>query len=139
MATLVLGLAGQAVGNALLPAGISVLGQTITGAAIGGAVGAYAGMQVDAMLRGSARVDGPRLKELYVQASSPGAFIPRVWGAARIGGQVIWATRFRETEERHGGGKSGPRGTQDLFLSGHGKSQDRLPRARTCPTRGAHQ
>lgn len=117
MATLVLGLAGQAVGNALLPAGISVLGQTITGAAIGGAVGAYAGMQVDAMLRGSARVDGPRLKELYVQASSPGAFIPRVWGAARIGGQVIWATRFRETEERHGGGKSGPRVTQYRYTA----------------------
>ena len=117
MATLVLGLAGQAVGNALLPAGISVLGQTITGAAIGGAIGAYAGMQVDAMLRGSQRVEGPRLKELYVQASTPGAFIPRVWGAARLGGQVIWATRFRETSERHGGGKSGPSVTQYRYTA----------------------
>ncbi len=117
MATLVLGLAGQAVGNALLPAGINVLGQTITGAAIGGAIGAYAGMQVDAMLRGSARVEGPRLKELHVQASSPGAFVPRVWGAARLGGQVIWATRFRETAEQHGGGKSGPRVTQYRYTA----------------------
>ena len=32
MATLVLGLAGQAAGNALLPAGITLFGQTITGA-----------------------------------------------------------------------------------------------------------
>ncbi|MFT3809257.1 MAG: glycoside hydrolase/phage tail family protein [Micropepsaceae bacterium] len=117
MATLVLGLAGQAVGNALLPAGINVLGQTITGAAIGGAVGAYAGMQVDAMLRGSARMEGPRLKELHVQASSPGAFVPRVWGAARLAGQVIWAARFRETQERHGGGKSGPRVTQYRYTA----------------------
>lgn len=117
MATLVLGLAGQAVGNALLPAGFTVLGQTITGAAIGGAIGAYAGMQVDAMLRGSARVEGPRLKELHVQSSTPGAFIPRVWGAARLGGQVIWATRFRETEARHGGGKSGPRVTQFRYTA----------------------
>ena len=117
MATLVLGLAGQAAGNALLPAGINVLGQTITGAAIGGAIGAYAGMQVDAMLRGSARVEGPRLKELHVQSSSPGAFVPRVWGATRIGGQVIWATRFRETEARSGGGKSGPRVTQYRYTA----------------------
>ena len=59
-------------------------------------VSLVSGKEVDAMLRGSARVEGPRLKELYVQASSPGAFIPRVWGAARIGGQVIWASDFEE-------------------------------------------
>ncbi len=117
MATVVLGLAGQAVGNALLPAGFTVLGQTITGAALGGAIGAYAGAHVDAMLRGSARVEGPRLKELHVQASTPGAAIPRVWGAMRLGGQVIWATRFRETRERHGGGKSAPSVTQYRYTA----------------------
>lgn len=117
MATLVLGLAGQAVGNALLPAGFSVLGQTITGAAIGGAVGAYAGMHVDAMLRGAARAEGPRLRELHVQASTPGAFVPRVWGAVRLGGQVIWATRFSETRERRGGGKSAPRVTEYRYAA----------------------
>ena len=84
MATLVLGLAGQAAGNALLPAGITLFGQTITGAAIGGAIGAYAGAQVDALLRGSASVEGPRLKELQVQASTPGAPIPRVFGTMRL-------------------------------------------------------
>ncbi|BCW89934.1 hypothetical protein sos41_31020 [Alphaproteobacteria bacterium SO-S41] len=117
MATLILGLAGQAAGNALLPAGFSLLGQTITGAAIGGAIGAYAGSQVDALLRGSASVEGPRLKELQVQASTPGAPIPRVWGAMRLAGQVIWAARFKESEERHGGGKAGPRVTNYSYTA----------------------
>ncbi|MFO1236772.1 MAG: glycoside hydrolase TIM-barrel-like domain-containing protein [Alphaproteobacteria bacterium] len=117
MATLVLGLAGQAAGNALLPAGITLFGQTITGAAIGGAIGAYAGAQVDALLRGSASVEGPRLKELQVQASTPGAPIPRVFGTMRLAGQVIWAARFKETSERHGGGKSGPRVTEYAYTA----------------------
>ena len=117
MATLILGLAGQAAGHALLPAGFSLLGQTITGAAIGGAIGAYAGSQVDALLRGSAAVEGPRLKELQVQASTPGAPIPRVWGAMRLAGQVIWAARFKESEERQGGGKAGPRVTNYSYTA----------------------
>jgi hypothetical protein len=112
MATLVLGLAGQALGNALLPAGVQLFGQTITGAAIGGAIGAYAGSQVDAMLRGSARVQGPRLSELHVQASTEGAPVPRVWGAARLAGQVIWATRFAESASTRGGGKGGSHVTE---------------------------
>ncbi len=112
MTTLVLGLAGQALGEALLPAGLTVLGQTISGATIGGAVGALAGAYVDGMLRGSARVEGPRLTDLHVQASTPGAALPRCWGAMRVAGQVIWATRYRENEARSGGGKSGPRVTQ---------------------------
>ncbi len=111
MASLVLGLAGQAIGNALLPEGLTILGQTITGAAIGGAIGAYAGSHVDAMLRGASRVEGPRLKELQVQASTQGAPVPRVWGTMRLAGQIIWAARFRETASRKGGGKAGPRVT----------------------------
>jgi phage tail tape-measure protein len=81
MTTLILGIAGQAVGKALLPAGVSLFGHTLTGAEIGGAVGALAGSVVDSMLTGSRRVEGPRLSELHVQASTPGAPVPRVWGA----------------------------------------------------------
>ena len=117
MATLVLGLAGQALGNALLPAGVQLLGQSITGAAIGGAIGAYAGSQVDAMLRGSASVQGPRLSELHVQASSEGAAVPRLWGAARLAGQVIWATRFAETSSTSGGGKGGAKVTEYAYTA----------------------
>ncbi len=50
MATLALAAAGAAVGSALLPAGISVLGATITGATIGSQIGALAGSFVDQAL-----------------------------------------------------------------------------------------
>ena len=43
MATLVLGTVGSAVGGALLPGGLSLFGATITGAALGGAVGSLGG------------------------------------------------------------------------------------------------
>ncbi len=109
MATLVLGLAGQAIGGALLP-GLSLFGGALTGASLGGAIGALAGGRVDALIAGPRRIEGPRLKELHVQASTPGAPIPRLWGAMRIAGQVIWAARFKESETvGRSGGKLGPR------------------------------
>ncbi len=100
MATLALAAAGAAAGSALLPAGLSILGATITGATIGAQVGALAGSFVDqALFAASGRtrsVTGPRLSDLRVTASSEGAPIPRLYGRARLGGQVIWATDFEE-------------------------------------------
>lgn len=61
---------------------------------------------VDALFR--TRKDGPRLAEIEVQTSTDGAPMARVWGRARITGQVIWAARFREHFEDTGGGKGGP-------------------------------
>jgi hypothetical protein len=109
MATLLLSTAGSAIGSALLPSGISVLGATITGAAIGGAIGTLAGSYVDGALFGKrTHLSGARLTDLQVQTSSEGAAIPRVWGRARIAGQVIWAARFKETAvETESGGKGG--------------------------------
>lgn len=109
MATLLLSTAGSAIGSALLPAGVSVLGATITGAAIGGAIGTLAGSYVDGALFGKrTHMSGPRLSDLQVQTSSEGAPIPRIWGRARIAGQVIWAARFKETaSETESGGKGG--------------------------------
>lgn len=110
MATLVLSSAGSALGSALLPSGLSFLGATISGAALGGALGSLAGSMVDARLFGaSSHVEGPRLGDLHVMASSEGAPIPKLYGRARLGGQVIWATDYKE--HRHtrsaGGGKGG--------------------------------
>ena len=112
MATLALAVAGATIGNAVLPAGVSVLGATLTGAAIGSQVGAIAGSVVDqALFGGSGRtrnVEGPRLSELHVTASTEGAPIPRVYGRARLGGQMIWASPFEErvvTSTSGGGGK----------------------------------
>lgn len=114
MATLALAAVGAAAGSALLPAGISVLGATLTGAAIGTQIGALAGSYIDQALfgasGGSSQRQGPRLSDLHVTASTEGAAIPRVYGRVRSGGQVIWATDFEEeavTADAGGGGKGG--------------------------------
>ncbi|HEX9906593.1 MAG TPA: glycoside hydrolase/phage tail family protein, partial [Propylenella sp.] len=49
-----------------------------------------------------------RLSDLGVQASTEGAVIPRVYGRARLSGQIIWATDYEEEEKTEGGGKGGP-------------------------------
>ncbi len=98
MATLVLGAVGSAIGGALLPTGIGLLGATISGATLGGFVGATIGQNIDnTLLAGTRRMEGPRLSDLKVQASSEGAPVLRVYGRARLAGQIIWATDFKET------------------------------------------
>lgn len=112
MSSLLLGVAGSALGGALLGDGISVLGATVTGAQIGGALGALAGGQLDAALTGGRHVvrEGARPGDLSLQASQEGAPIPRLHGRVRLAGQVIWASRFTETAATttSGGGKGGP-------------------------------
>ena len=105
MATLVLQTAGQAIGT--------YLGGPI-GGAIGQAVGAYAGQAIDQELFGpkARELEGPRLSDLQVQASSEGAPIPKLYGRGRLAGQIIWATNFEEeistrTEKAGGKGSSG--------------------------------
>jgi hypothetical protein len=117
MATLALSVAGAAAGSALLPAGISVFGTAISGAVIGSQIGALAGAFVDQALFGTSgsprNVAGPRLSDLKLTASTEGAAIPRLFGRARLGGQVIWADPVEEvatTEEAGGGGKGAPAG-----------------------------
>lgn len=112
MATLALAAVGSVVGSALLPTGISLLGATITGAAIGQAVGTLAGGLIDQALFGSSGqtkpVEGPRLTDLHLSGSTEGAPLPRIYGRARVGGQLIWATRLEEqqvTTTQSGGGK----------------------------------
>lgn len=57
--------------------------------------------------------EGPRLSDLRVMASTLGAPIALVYGAARIGGNVIWASAIRETRnEEEIGGKGGPSAVQ---------------------------
>jgi hypothetical protein len=84
------------------------------GAAIGGPLGAVAGAALGAMADQAvvnalspARQVGPRIPELRLTGAAEGAPIPCVFGRARVGGQVIWAARFREkrVEGRVGGSK----------------------------------
>ncbi len=90
MATLVLQTIGSAVGGAIGgPAG----------AAAGRLAGALGGSLIDQGPKTDAAPRysvGPRLKAMDGVASTEGAGIPRVYGRARIGGQMIWATRFLE-------------------------------------------
>lgn len=90
MATLVLQTVGSVIGGAI-------------GGPIGGALGRLAGglggALVDTALQPHASpryTVGPRLKAMDGITSTEGAAIPRVYGRARLGGQMIWATRFLE-------------------------------------------
>lgn len=114
MAALLLSFAGMSAGSALFGAG---------GAAAGRLIGAVAGSVIDrALFGGNTRrhSEGPRLAALDVMGSSEGAAIPRVYGRARISGQVIWATKLEEVirtrSESAGGGKGGgPRVTSTTY------------------------
>jgi hypothetical protein len=108
MATLALTTLGSTIGAGLLPSGF--LG--ISGAAIGGQLGGLLGSYVDRTLAGASgrnkEVSGPRLTDLTITASTEGAPIPRVYGQARLGGQIIWARDIEEVaakKEAGGGGK----------------------------------
>lgn len=92
MATLILGAVG-----------------TVLGGPIGGALGALAGRAFDSavLLKPKGR-RGPRLQDLLVQMSTYGAQVPKVFGAMRIAGTVIWATDLRESATKNGGGKGQP-------------------------------
>ncbi len=108
MAQIILSQAGAAIGKALLPQGLSLLGRTVSGAAIGRTAGALVGGQIDSYFAGPS--EGPRLKALHVTDAGEGSGIPSVYGRMRTGGQVIWASRFRESRTTETvGGKGGQR------------------------------
>jgi hypothetical protein len=105
MATLVFQAAGAALGSVFGPVG-TILGR---------AAGALAGSMVDqALLSPTRTVTGARLSTARIPGADEGASINRVYGTARIGGTLIWATRFEEsvTVERQGGKGSGGGGTK---------------------------
>jgi hypothetical protein len=90
MATLVLQSIGSVVGGA-------VAGPV--GSVIGRLAGMLGGAAIDQAMQPHAPpryAIGPRLKAMDGIASSEGAGLPRVYGRARLGGQMIWATRFLE-------------------------------------------
>jgi Gene Transfer Agent (GTA)-like protein/putative tail protein len=73
---------------------------------------AYAAGYVDRLIFGPRKrsVEGPRLDGFQVQASQEGASVLRVYGRARIAGQLIWAANFKETVSEtteSSGGKGG--------------------------------
>jgi hypothetical protein len=102
MATILLSAAGAAIGSGF---GGTLLG--LSGAVIGRAVGATAGRVIDQRLlgMGSDPVETGQVEQFRLVGATDGAAVAEVWGRTRIGGQVIWATRFLETQTSSGGGK----------------------------------
>lgn len=82
---------------------LSTVGGVI-GGPIGAMIGSMVGQAVDRELlfRPKGR-EGPRLAELKVQTSSYGTPLPRLFGALRVAGSVIWATDLVEHRHREGG------------------------------------
>jgi len=102
MATILLQAAGAALGGVFGP----------VGAVLGRAVGALAGSAVDrSIVNGMTTVRGARLGDARISGADEGTAITRAYGTVRVGGTLIWATRFEEEVrvERQGGKASGPR------------------------------
>ncbi len=104
MATILFSAVGAAVGGAM---GGSVLG--LSSAVIGRAVGATLGRALDARLLGAGAdpVETGRVDRFRLTGAGEGVAVPRLWGAMRLGGHVIWASRFLEHRTTEGGGGKG--------------------------------
>ena len=118
MATIILGAVGTAIGGGF---GGAVLG--LSGATIGGMIGSAAGSMVDSWIVSSLapgqRIEGARMDSLRMVSATEGVVIPRLYGRMRLGGNIIWATDFREETNttRQGGGKGGgPKVTTTEYL-----------------------
>ncbi len=100
MATLVLRSAGAAIGTAL--------GGPL-GGILGGALGAVGGAVVDGLLIRALtpRRSTPQLSTLPITNAAENAVLHKVWGRMRLGGNVIWCSRFDTytTKEATGSGK----------------------------------
>lgn len=105
MATMILSTAGASLGSS---AGGTLLGMGAS--TLGRAAGGIAGSLIDRQVlgRGSQPVEGGRVERIRVQGAGEGEPIPRLFGRMRVGGQVIWSSRFTEhVDESGGGGKGG--------------------------------
>ena len=67
-------------------------------------VGSFVGSQLFAEKQ---KVEGPRLGDLQVQASTYGMGIPQVFGSMRLAGNVIWAKPLIEKRRSQSAGKGG--------------------------------
>ena len=102
--------------------------------ALGKAMGASLGSAIDQRLlgAGSAPVETGRVERFRVMGSSEGAALARVFGRARVAGQMIWSSRFLESvNEEEVGGKGGG-GTTCASTAIRSASRWRSARARCC-------
>lgn len=93
---------------------LPVIGQAVGfyfGGPLGAAIGGYIGGQAMYALTPAQKFQGPRLKDLSVTSSSYGNQIPSLFGAMRLGGNIIWSSGLREvaTKNKQGGKGGGPK------------------------------
>ncbi|SFB83315.1 baseplate multidomain protein megatron [Tropicimonas isoalkanivorans] len=115
MATLILGAAGAAIGGAI---GGTAFG--LSTAIVGRAIGATLGRVIDQRLMGggSEVIETGRLDRFRLTGASEGSAINQVYGRMRLGGQVIWSSKFKESSKtRSTGGKGGGGGTSTKTYS----------------------
>lgn len=105
---------GQAVGT--------VVGAVVgffSGGPAGALKGAYIGYTMGTLVDPppGPNMQGPRLSDLVAQTSLDGAPLARVFGTARIAGNVIWSTGLEEvaTTEEQGGGSGGGGATMTTY------------------------
>jgi hypothetical protein len=101
MASLVLGAVGSAIGSSY--GGVTLFGYSISGAQIGGMIGAVAGTMIDSALMPAIKRSGAQLSDITIQSSTEGRPIPQVYGRVRLAGQILWASRFKEASATSGG------------------------------------
>ena len=108
MATLILGAAGAAIGGSIGGASLASVAATI-GGFIGSSIGSVVDSWIISSLAPAQRIEGARLDTLRITSATEGAVIPRLYGRMRMGGNIIWATDFREETKTttQGGGKGG--------------------------------
>ena len=84
------------------------LGLTAAGGYLFGPLGAEAGALVGSFLFGGSgqKVEGPRLGDLSVAASTYGGVIPVGFGTQKVAGTIIWATDIREQKHTNTQGGS---------------------------------
>ena len=104
MATILLSAVGAAAGASI---GGGVLG--LSSVVIGKAIGATIGQTIDNRIlgAGSDPIETGRVDRLRMSGASEGTPIPMIYGRARLGGQVIWSTRFKENATTTGGSGKG--------------------------------
>lgn len=96
----------------LVVSGAQALGSTLGGALVQTASGAALSFANSAItqLFDNRIIEGPRLKQFQLMSSRDGTPMPRSYGRVRLAGQVIWASRLKETvTTESSSGKGGPR------------------------------
>jgi hypothetical protein len=98
---LALGAVGAAAGNFLIPGGFLGMSGASLGWSFGSALGGF--------FQEGPTIEGPRLQDKSITVSAYGNLRPILYGAYRVGGEVIWADKIKEHkhEEEQGKGAGG--------------------------------